>query len=566
MRLPIPLPEEPSLSSQDVTIIIPTLDGDGAGLRETVSSCLATEPQEILLVTIDANLKKLSELARSMNSPRIRIFSVAHANKRRQMCRAIPEVTTKITIFADDDISWPRTILPWILAPFETDNIGGVGTCQRLRRPDRSNVWDFLGALYLERRNFEISATTHLDGGISCLSGRTVAYRTLILQDPAFTYGFTHEYWLRSYQLNADDDNFITRWMLSHGWKTHVQYHKEAELSTTLEGNPKFLKQCLRWSRSNWRSNLTSMLSERYIWRKQPWSAYALHLSTLWPGALVGDFLLTFLCYKATEDCSDDTQALALALLGFWMFMSKFLKLIGHFIRYPEDVLFFPVSIAFGYLHGFIKAYAFLTLNVISDQHRMHRIRSWARSKAHASGYNPFAADGQRPAILPLANPNTKREKTVITKNDTNDADDKDAAPIVDVTHNNVADERPAVLPPPAPPPAHVDAAGETSSAVDETELKTHIFARFFQTSKMILFSSWLNVLLIFVPVGIAVEFTSVSPTIVFALNAIAIVPLAGLLSYATESVARRMGDTVGALMNITFGNAVELIILYVYP
>lgn len=47
----------------------------------------------------------------------------------------------------------------------------------------------------------------------------------------------------------------------------------------------------------------------------------------------------------------------------------------------------------------------------------------------------------------------------------------------------------------------------------------------------------------------------------VFATNAIAIVPLAGLLSHATESLASRVGDSIGALMNVTFGNAVELII-----
>jgi len=186
------------------------------------------------------------------------------------MCRALPEVLTKITLFADDDVIWPPKILDWVLAAFEKPNIGGVGTCQRLRRADHPNIWNFLGALYLERRNFEISATTHLDGGVSCLSGRTVAYRTHILQDPEFTYGFTHEYWLGKYQLNTDDDNFITRWMVSHGWKTYVQYCREAELQTTLEDNPKFLKQCLRWSRSNWRSNLTSMLYERHIWRLEP--------------------------------------------------------------------------------------------------------------------------------------------------------------------------------------------------------------------------------------------------------------------------------------------------------
>jgi Ca2+:H+ antiporter len=67
---------------------------------------------------------------------------------------------------------------------------------------------------------------------------------------------------------------------------------------------------------------------------------------------------------------------------------------------------------------------------------------------------------------------------------------------------------------------------------------------------------------LIFVPIGIAAECAHLKPEIVFAMNAIAIIPLAGLLTHATESVAVRLGDTLGALLNVSFGNAVELIIL----
>ncbi|KAI9842075.1 MAG: hypothetical protein M1837_007500 [Sclerophora amabilis] len=387
---PVPIPEEPSLSPQDVTIIIPTLDSGGDELLDTIRTCLATEPFEMILVTVDANHKRLARLVESLGKARIRTFSVAHANKRRQMCRAIPEVRTKITVFADDDVTWPSSILHWILAPFEKADIGGVGTCQRLRRAERPNIWNFLGALYLERRNFEISATTHLDGGISCLSGRTVAYRTHILQDPAFTYGFTHEYWIRRYQLNADDDNFITRWMVSHGWKTYVQYCDEAELRTTLEGNAKFLKQCLRWSRSNWRSNLTSMLIERDVWRQQPWSAYALHLATLSPPAVLGDCLLVFLCYQATRAWTSESRIAAFSLLAVWMLFSKFLKLLGHFRRYPEDIPLLPISILFGYFHGFIKVYAFFTLDVttwgsregadLDDAYRMIRLSEGEKS------------------------------------------------------------------------------------------------------------------------------------------------------------------------------------------
>ena len=52
-------------------------------------------------------------------------------------------------------------------------------------------------------------------------------------------------------------------------------------------------------------------------------------------------------------------------------------------------------------------------------------------------------------------------------------------------------------------------------------------------------------------------EALKLSPGIIFGMNAIAIIPLAGLLSFATESVAARLGDTLGALLNVSFGNAV---------
>lgn len=116
---------------------------------------------------------------------------------------------------------------------------------------------------------------------------------------------------------------------------------------------------------------------------------------------------------------------------------------------------------------------------------------------------------------------------------------------------------------PPAPPPSE-NGHGEESPAIESAEIekKPNLAVRSYRVCKEILFSSWLNVLLVFVPVGVAVNFAGVNGSIVFAMNAIAIIPLAGLLSHATESVASDMGDTIGSLMNVTFGNAVELIIL----
>ena len=66
--------------------------------------------------------------------------------------------------------------------------------------------------------------------------------------------------------------------------------------------------------------------------------------------------------------------------------------------------------------------------------------------------------------------------------------------------------------------------------------------------------NSWINVLLIFVPIGIAVNYAGIPKVGVFVINFIAIIPLAAMLSYATEEIALRVGETLGGLLNATFG------------
>jgi Ca2+:H+ antiporter len=61
--------------------------------------------------------------------------------------------------------------------------------------------------------------------------------------------------------------------------------------------------------------------------------------------------------------------------------------------------------------------------------------------------------------------------------------------------------------------------------------------------------------------VFVAERLTGVSATGLFVLSVVAIVPLAALLSRATESVAAKTGDAVGGLLNATLGNLTELVI-----
>jgi Ca2+:H+ antiporter len=69
------------------------------------------------------------------------------------------------------------------------------------------------------------------------------------------------------------------------------------------------------------------------------------------------------------------------------------------------------------------------------------------------------------------------------------------------------------------------------------------------------------NILLVFVPIGLIAGHQGWDPTTVFTLNFFAIIPLAAVLSFATEEISKHLGDTLGGLLNATFGNAVELIV-----
>src|SRR6059036_817827 len=68
--------------------------------------------------------------------------------------------------------------------------------------------------------------------------------------------------------------------------------------------------------------------------------------------------------------------------------------------------------------------------------------------------------------------------------------------------------------------------------------------------------------LLVFVPIALAAEkLNHEAHTLHFVLSVLAILPLAVLLSHATESVAAKTGDAVGGLLNATLGNLTELVI-----
>ena len=71
----------------------------------------------------------------------------------------------------------------------------------------------------------------------------------------------------------------------------------------------------------------------------------------------------------------------------------------------------------------------------------------------------------------------------------------------------------------------------------------------------------WPYMLVPFIPLAIALELAHVSATVIFFTAALGIIPTAALMGQATEELAARSGPGIGGLLNVTFGNAPELII-----
>src|SRR5829696_788212 len=69
--------------------------------------------------------------------------------------------------------------------------------------------------------------------------------------------------------------------------------------------------------------------------------------------------------------------------------------------------------------------------------------------------------------------------------------------------------------------------------------------------------------LAVFIPGAVVLDLAGASPVLVFSAAALGVIPCAAVMGEATEAIASRTGPGIGGLLNVTFGNAPELIIAF---
>ena len=75
--------------------------------------------------------------------------------------------------------------------------------------------------------------------------------------------------------------------------------------------------------------------------------------------------------------------------------------------------------------------------------------------------------------------------------------------------------------------------------------------------------SGWPYLLVPFIPIAIVLELAHASASVIFITSALGVIPTAALMGRATEELAARSGPGIGGFLNVTFGNAPELIIAF---
>ncbi|PWN50222.1 Calcium/proton exchanger [Violaceomyces palustris] len=145
----------------------------------------------------------------------------------------------------------------------------------------------------------------------------------------------------------------------------------------------------------------------------------------------------------------------------------------------------------------------------------------------------------------------------------------KDSEKRAKVVEKDVSDARLGLGGPFAGPPRRATMESRTTmrrsfTSLFQPEHRLKDPPNFLVSIKNLLLGSVFNVLLVFIPISWALHFAIDNDIAVFVTSFLAIMPLATILSQATEELSLRVGETIGGLINASLGNAVELIVAIV--
>lgn len=249
-------------SNQQVAIIVPTVGPNTAAFSKCCKSILSNRPRVLIISTVGTKLEQdtrsilqTHDFETQFPETKLLVVRIDEANKCRQIVEASKHINAKetpISVCVDDHVYWLPTFLQALLPAFDDTKVGLVGTSKKVIRDRGDSLYksftNLIACLYFERDNFRIRSEPYIDSGVFCVSGRTSAILTAILQNKGFRQGYNNEMFFFGWfgPLNPDDDNYVVRYVLRNGWKVAFQCMPECTIRTPLGDPQKFWNQVLR--------------------------------------------------------------------------------------------------------------------------------------------------------------------------------------------------------------------------------------------------------------------------------------------------------------------------------
>jgi len=237
---PFGLVEPVLFTPSDVTVVVPVYEPPPA-FKANIASLINNKPAKIYIVADITCVDKVLAIAEMLNGNHdlVEVIPEPKPGKRAALSDGLMAVRSRLCCFVDDDCQWcDNNYLYNLIKPFNNRTIGAVGSKQIMRPGEeppvsdgdhpllrKSRILEIMADFRLSARYIDLMATTAVDRGASCVSGRTMCFRTEAIEEEAFHHAFMHEK-LFGIHLLSGDDKFLTRYIINKGYKTYHQLQK----------------------------------------------------------------------------------------------------------------------------------------------------------------------------------------------------------------------------------------------------------------------------------------------------------------------------------------------------
>ena len=321
-------------------------------LEAAVRSWLKADVDEIVLVLPEDEPYNVARAQAAFKyTRRVRIMTTDNPAKRNSLRIGISAATKPIVVLTDSDTIWEPDLLEKVLMPFADPQVGGVGTRQRVIGVNGS-VWRRAADWMLDAKYLVYVPAMARKGGVSCLSGRTVAYRrsivTEVLPDLVNETFFGR-------QCVSGDDGRLTWLVLNQGYQTTYQSNAVAwtMMPATARG---FLMQRVRWSRNTYRCYLRATF-RGWLFKQPLITRVSVLQGLLAPFSLTIGF--AFAGFAAARG-----DMISLALWSSWIVLGRGIRAFDHLRENPRSILLLPLmTINILFVMTAVKYYTLLTMN-----------------------------------------------------------------------------------------------------------------------------------------------------------------------------------------------------------